>query len=140
MQDYDSHRRFNPLYHFVALPIFIINFGVAAYHLYRVPSAESAWLLVVAFGLVAILGVGRLQAVMTQDRIIRLEERLRLQVLAPALAGRLDQLTRRQVAALRFASDEELPALAERVFAGEFATNGDIKRAVARWRPDHMRV
>ena len=140
MQSYANHRRVNPLYHFVAMPIFVINFGIAAVHLYRAPSASSAWLLVVAFGLIAILGVGRLQSLMVQDRIIRLEERLRLQALAPELAGRLDQLNKRQVAALRFASDEELPGLARRVFAGEFPTNGDIKRAVTTWRPDHMRV
>lgn len=140
MQDYATHRRFNPLYHFVALPIFIVNFGVAAYHLYRAPSPAAAWLLVVAFGMIAMLGVGRMQALMTQDRIIRLEERLRLQSLAPALAGRLDELTRRQLAALRFASDEELPALMQRALAGEFASNGHIKRAVTQWRPDHMRV
>ena len=140
MQSYANHRRVNPLYHFVAVPIFVINFGVAAVHLYRNPSASAAWLLVMAFGMLAVLGVGRMQAVMVQDRIIRLEERLRLQALAPELAGQLDRLSRRQVAALRFAGDEELPALARRVFAGEFATNGDIKRAVTSWRPDHMRV
>lgn len=140
MQDYSTHRRFNPLYHFVAMPIFIVNFGVAAYHLYRVPTPESAWLLVVAFGMLAMLGVGRLQALMTQDRIIRLEERLRLQSLAPALAGQVDRLSKRQVAALRFASDAELPELARRVLAGEFDSGGAIKRAVSDWRPDHMRV
>jgi len=140
MQDYANHRRVNPLYHLVAVPIFVGNFGVAAVHLYRDPSADSAWRLVVAFGMLALLGVVRLQAVMVQDRIIRLEERLRLQALAPEFAGQIDRLSRRQVAALRFAGDEELPALARRVFAGEFATNGDIKRAVTHWRPDHMRV
>jgi hypothetical protein len=122
------------------VPIFVGNFCVAAVHFYRDPSADSAWRLVVAFGMLALLGVVRLQAVMVQDRIIRLEERLRLQALAPEFAGQLDRLSRRQVAALRFAGDEELPALARRVFAGEFATNGDIKRAVTHWRPDHMRV
>jgi hypothetical protein len=140
MQDYASHRRFNPLYHFVAMPIFIVNFGVAAYHFFQAPSAASAWLLVVAFGMIAILGVGRLQALVTQDRIIRLEERLRLQALAPELARHVDGLTKRQVAALRFASDDELPELARRVVAGEFDSGGAIKRAVSNWRADHMRV
>ena len=140
MQSFATHRRLNPIYHFIAMPIFLANFGVAAVHLYREPSASSAWLLVVAFGMIAILGVGRLQSLMLQDRIIRLEERIRLQALAPDLAGKLDQLGKREVAALRFASDEELPALARRVFAGEFASNGAIKRAVNKWRADHMRV
>jgi hypothetical protein len=140
MQSYSNHRRLNPLYHLVALPIFVVNLVVAVVHCYRNPSAATAWLAVVAFGMIAMLGVGRLQAVMVQDRIIRLEERLRLQALAPELAPRIDQLNKSQLAALRFASDEELPELARRVVAGEFPTHGHIKRAVTTWRADHMRV
>jgi len=140
MQDYATHRRFNPLYHFVAFPIFAANLVMAAMRLIRAPDATTAWAVVVAFGLVIMLGVGRSQALMMQDRIIRLEERLRLQALAPAFAGQVEKLTKRQVAALRFASDAELPELARRVFAGELASGGDIKRAVTSWRGDHMRV
>lgn len=140
MQSYATHRRLNPLYHFVAFPIFAVNLVVTAVHLFRAPSALSAWAFVVAFGLLAMLGVGRLNALMVQDRIIRLEERIRLQALAPEFAGQLEKLNKRQVAALRFASDAELPDLARRVFTGEFATGGDIKRAVTNWRADHMRV
>ena len=140
MQDYATHRRFNPLYHFIAFPIFTANLVITGMHLFRAPDATSGWAFVVAFGMLAMLGVGRTQALMTQDRIIRLEERLRLQALAPALAGQIEKLNKRQVAALRFASDAELPELARRVFAGEFATGGDIKRAVTHWRADHMRV
>lgn len=140
MQDYATHRRFNPLYHFITFPIFAANLVIAGIHLFREPGATTGWAFVVAFGLLAMLGVGRTQALMTQDRIIRLEERLRLQALAPALAGQVDKLNKRQLAALRFASDAELPELARRVLAGEFASSGDIKRAVTTWRPDHMRV
>ena len=140
MQTYATHRRFNPLFHFVAMPIFMVNLVLAAIHLYRQPSATSAWLLVVAFGLVLVLGVSRQQAVTVQDRVIRLEERLRLQAIAPDLAAKIGQLNRRQLVALRFASDAELPGLARRVLAGEFAKPGDIKRAVTTWRPDHLRV
>ena len=140
MQDYATHRRFNPLYHFITFPIFAANLVISGMHLFREPGATTGWAFVVAFGMLAMLGVGRTQALMTQDRIIRLEERLRLQALAPALAGQIDKLSKRQVAALRFASDAELPELARRVLAGEFASGGDIKRAVTTWRPDHMRV
>lgn len=140
MQSYSTHRRLNPLYHFIALPIFAVNLVVTAVQLVRAPSTSTAWMFVVAFGMLAMLGVGRLQALMVQDRIIRLEERLRLQALAPQLAGQVEKLSKRQVAALRFASDAELPDLARRVFAGEFASGGDIKRAVTAWRADHMRV
>jgi hypothetical protein len=140
MQDYATHRRFNPLYHFIAFPIFAANLVIAGVHLFRAPDASSAWAFVVAFGMLAMLGVGRTQALTTQDRIIRLEERLRLQALAPALAGQIEKLDKRQVAALRFASDAELPEMARRVLAGEFASGGDIKRAVKTWRADHLRV
>ncbi len=140
MQDYATHRRLNPLYHFIAFPIFTANLVVTGIHLFRAPSPSTGWAFVVAFGMIAMLGVGRLQALMVQDRIIRLEERLRLQALAPAFAGQIDRLNKRQVAALRFASDAEFPDLARRVFAGEFATGGAIKRAVSQWRADHMRV
>jgi hypothetical protein len=140
MQTYASHRRFNPLYHFIAFPIFAANLVVTGIHVFRAPGATTGWAFVVAFGMLAMLGVGRVQALMVQDRLIRLEERLRLQALAPELAGQVEKLNKRQVAALRFASDAELPELARRVFAGEFASGGDIKRAVTTWRPDHMRV
>jgi hypothetical protein len=140
MQSYATHRRFNPLYHFIAFPIFAVNLVVTGIHLFRAPDATSAWAFVVAFGMLAMLGVGRIQALTVQDRIIRLEERLRLQAIAPALAEQVAKLDKRQVAALRFASDAELPELARRVLAGEFASGGDIKRAVATWRADHLRV
>lgn len=140
MQTYTTHRRFYPLFHFVAMPIFAANLVMAGVHLYREPSGASAWLFVVAFGLLVVLGVGRRQAVTVQDRVIRLEERLRLQALAPQLAGKIDQLSKRQLVALRFASDAELPDLARRVLAGEFAKPGDIKRAITTWRPDELRA
>lgn len=140
MQSYATHRRFNPLYHFIAFPIFAANLVVTGIHLFRAPGATAGWAFVVAFGMIAMLGVGRTQVLMTQDRIIRLEERLRLQALAPEFAPQVDRLGKRQLAALRFASDAELPDLARRVVSGEFASGGDIKRAVTNWRADHMRV
>jgi Family of unknown function (DUF6526) len=140
MQSYATHRRFYPLFHFVAMPIFAANLVIAGVHWYRVPTGASAWLFVLAFGLLVALGVGRGQAITVQDRVIRLEERLRLHALAPQLAGRIDTFTKRQLVALRFASDAELPDLARRVLAGELAKPGDIKRAVTTWRPDHLRA
>lgn len=80
-------------------------------------------------------------ALRAQDRVIRLEERLRYNdVLSPDLATRAQALRTGQIIALRFASDEELPALVERTLKGEFEKPGDIKRAIQHWRPDHLRV
>jgi len=75
-----------------------------------------------------------------QDRVIRLEERLRLARLAPELSARADAVTPAQWAALRFASDAELPALAGEVLAGKLTKPDDIKRAVRAWRADNLRA
>ena len=76
-----------------------------------------------------------------QDRIIRLEERIRLERLVPAdLRGRVGELTPDQLIALRFAPDNEVPELARRVLGGELKTRADIKGAVKNWRGDHLRV
>jgi hypothetical protein len=76
-----------------------------------------------------------------QDRLIRLEETIRLARLLPAdMKGRENELTRSQYVALRFAPDNEVPELVRRIQAGELKTAGDIKRAIKNWRADHLRV
>ena len=90
--------------------------------------------------LLVALGISRRHAVTVQDRIIRLENACRLQALAPDLAAQIGKLTRRQLVALRFASDAELPDLARRVMAGEFASRRRHQARRDQWRPDHLRV
>jgi hypothetical protein len=75
-----------------------------------------------------------------QNRVIRLEVRLRLQALAPELVTRYDEFTLAQFTALRFASDAELPALARQVIEGKLTTGVEIKKQIRNWRPDHLRV
>jgi hypothetical protein len=80
-------------------------------------------------------------ALTAQDRVIRLEETLRMQRVLPAdMQGEISQLKRFDFVALRFASDAELPELVKRVRAGEFAKPLDIKKAIKNWREDHLRV
>ncbi len=93
-----------------------------------------------ALALVVVWFKARRNAQIMQDRIIRLEMRLRLAALLPGRQADLARLTLPQLVALRFASDAELPALVERVLAGEFAKPDAIKRAVKDWQPDHLRV
>lgn len=140
-QTYANHTRWLVPYHFVVSPLLIINFGLAIRTAVREPTAATAWGVLVAFAILLGIGLGRLQALTVQDRVIRLEETLRLQrLLPPAEHGEIAQLSRRQFVALRFASDAELPALFRRVRAGELADPKAIKQAVTAWRPDELRA
>jgi hypothetical protein len=140
-QDLRNHRRLFPLYHFVAAPIV----GMLVIHRFAVAFLEpsvATWLeAFFASGLLAGLLSARAMALTVQNRIVRLEMRLRLRdVLPPALASRIGELRVRQLIALRFAGDAELPSLVERTLAGEFANPADIKAAVKDWQPDFLRA
>jgi hypothetical protein len=140
-QTYASHRRFIPMWHFFALPVLVINVGVAAVQFYRDPRPITAWAIVVAFALALAIFVSRSMPLRAQDRIIRFEERTRLERLLPAdLRGRIDDLKPSQLIALRFAADDEVPDLTRRALAGELTNQADIKRAIRNWRADHLRV
>jgi hypothetical protein len=96
---------------------------------------------VLALGILAVGLVARYMSLVNQNRIIRLEERLRLTSLLPdELKARIPELRPRQLIALRFASDAEVTDLVRRCLAGELQTADSIKRAVKEWRPDHLRV
>jgi hypothetical protein len=140
-QTYKSHARFFPLFHFFVAPVLFINFFVAAWQLYKQASAATAWGLVVALALVGLAFAARLMALTVQDRLIRLEMRLRLQqVLPPELLGRVGEIERPQFVALRFASDAELPDLVREVLTGKLATQRAIKERVRSWQPDYFRA
>src|SRR6185369_4535418 len=92
-QTYASHRRFIPLWHFFALPVLLINVGVAAVQFSRDPRPITAWGVVVATALAVAIFISRSMPLRAQDRIIRFEERTRLERLLPAdLRGRIDEL------------------------------------------------
>ncbi len=140
-QNYSNHTRWYPLVHFVLFPLLLVLLVCEAYWTYQSPSLERAAQILLILA-VAILSIAaRLQALKAQDRVIRLEERLRYREVLPIeIAKRATDLRTGQMIALRFASDEELPVLVERCLNGEFATNKDIKRAIKDWRADHLRV
>ncbi len=135
-----NHGRFDPLFHFLALPVFLISAIAALVHFLMHPGLHSGWLFVVAVAAaIAVLKI-RLYALKVQDRVIRLEERLRLATLLPdALRSRISELTEDQLIALRFASDAELPKLTERALS-EKLSRADIKKAILNWRPDYWRI
>lgn len=141
-QSFATHRRINPLYHFVILPLLGLNLVGEVVHCVRHPHERMGYLhAVTAFALVLLALSARLHAVRVQDRLIRLEMRLRLErVLPAALAARSSALPLPQLIALRFASDQELPGLVEKALAGGFASTDDLKRAIVDWQADHLRV
>lgn len=140
-QSFANHARWRPAFHFVSTPILIFALGYAANAFMGSPSVSSAAYLALALGATAALLLGRTHALGVQDRVIRLEERLRLATLLPDdMKGRVNEFTTDQLIGMRFASDGELPELARRVLAGEFDSRKAIKGAIKQWRPDHQRV
>ncbi len=142
-QSYQNHARYDPPFHFVLIPILLINLGFSIYvtiHHWPQHRALFLWWIVMSLALFVLAGVARTSALRAQDRIIRLEERLRLSALLPSSElARTHTLTEPQLIALRFASDAELPSLATRA-AAENLTPKQIKQAITAWRPDHFRV
>jgi hypothetical protein len=140
-QSYATHRRFHPLFHFFAFPVLAINLLLVLYNFVRHPIWQVGWSVLVAAALVATVLLARSYSLRQQDRIIRLEERLRLQMLLPDdLRPRINEIRTSQLIALRFCSDEELPEAARAVLAGEVKAPDEIKRRVTQWRADHHRI
>ena len=139
-QSYAHHTRWMPMYHFVTMPLLLVNLVYSVYRVFQAFHVESVMALIVAAGLVSIGLFARINALGAQDRVIRLEERLRMQALLPDdLKPRINDLTTGQCVALRFASDEELPALVKKAL-DENADQKTIKQAIQNWRPDLQRV
>ncbi len=144
-QTYANHTRWYPLFHFVVMPLLVLNFLSHLVRLFMAApdsgrKALAFWTLL-SFALILLGLASRLQALKAQDRTIRLEEKLRYrEVLSGELAGRFGELSIGQIIALRFASDAELAGLVERTLNGEFAKTKDIKLAIKDWRGDYLRV
>jgi hypothetical protein len=139
-QNLKNHTKFDPPFHFVLAPLFLANVIVAIVHCFHYPSLMSGWFVVLSIGALLAVFMIRRYALKVQDRVIRLEERLRLAMLLPdAKRGMIPSLTERQLIALRFAGDFELPPLAEKALSENLAPK-DIKAAITNWRPDYFRV
>jgi len=140
-QSLKNHRRFHPMWHYFALPILAINMFATAWHAVRHPSPWDHWMIVVSVALALAVLAARQQTLTVQDRLIRLEMRVRLrEVLTGALAGRINELTTRQLIGLRFAGNAELPALVERCLSGELQNDEAVKKQVQDWQADWLRA
>jgi hypothetical protein len=139
-QSYASHRRYVPLFHFVALSLLMINLVYWVYALVRYRTGLQIDGILVAIALILVAFFARTFALGVQDRVIHLEERLRLARLCPDLGPRLDDFSTAQLIALRFAGDAELPALAHRVLDEKIDDREAIKKQVQSWRADDLRI
>ena len=140
-QSYANHRRYFPLYHYVALPVLVLHVVVTTSWLIRDPSMEAAWSVVVAVALLAGILANRASTLIVQNRVIRLETTLRLmRVLPPETRVRIAELRLGHLVALRFASDEELPRLVEQCLRGELRSPDEVKRAIRSWQADFVRA
>ena len=140
-QSFKNHGRIVPAFHLVAGPIFFANLLWSAYRAVTLPSKPTIFSLLMAIGFVILFFYSRLFALTVQDRVIRLEMRLRLrELLPPDLVARIPEFTPAQLVALRFASDRELPALARQVLDQRLNNRKAIKQLVKEWQADHLRA
>ena len=140
-QTFENHARYYPWHHFVVQPILLINIFVEGARLYKYQTLYHVWLVLFAIGLLILSFTARSMALRAQNRVIRLEESLRLSRLLPAAdQGLIEKLSPGQLIAMRFASDEEIPDLARKCAAGEFSSSKEIKQSIRNWRPDYLRV
>jgi len=146
-QTYANHTRFDPLFHFFLAPVFLLGVILALVHLFAHLSHASfrdnfhaGLIILLSVAMLILVTKTRLYALKVQDRVIRLEERLRLtQLLSEPLRSRIPELTEDQLIGLRFASDAEVPKLVERAL-NEKLSRKQIKQAIQNWRPDYWRV
>jgi hypothetical protein len=139
-QTYANHRKIIPLYHAVLFAILLLNVYWTGKNVLHEASMDSVVPLLLAIGLLVLFFAARTFPIVVQDRLIRLEMRLRLAEILPAdLRPRVPELTTRQLAALRFAGDGEMPLLVRQVLDQRIESGEAIKRLIKDWQPDYLR-
>lgn len=139
-QTYATHRRFHPLFHFVTFPLSFLYLIFTLRNLWKVPAFHTGFVALGALVLVMAVFLTRFYALKVQDRLIRLEETLRMQRLLPAeLLARISELRPGQFVGLRFASDAELAGLVKAALDEQLGGEA-IKKRIQTWRGDYFRV
>jgi hypothetical protein len=140
-QSFKSHAKFVPAFHYFVVPVLLINVINSVIRAYHSFNYEHAFGVVLALALLTLAFVARTFALKVQDRVIRLEMRLRLRELLPAdLQFRILDFRPGQLVAMRFASDAELPTLARKVLEENLTDQRSIKSQIQSWQPDHLRA
>src|SRR5664279_3677678 len=139
-QSFASHTKWMPAFHFFVMPVLLLNVVWSIYRCFKVGVNEDSFIAALtAVAILVLMFCARLMALTVQDRVIRLEERLRLEKLLPEdLKPRICEFTRGQSVGIRFASDAELPALARKVLTDKLADRKSIKQQIQSWRADHL--
>lgn len=142
-QDFKHHTRWDPPFHYFLAPVLLLNLAFSITYVVRHYPDHcklGGWWIVMSLALFILAGKARGYALKAQDRVIRLEEKLRLlQLCSPEELVELDSLTIDQYVGLRFASNPELPELARRAIR-EKLTRKQIKESIKSWRADNDRV
>ena len=141
-QNLQNHTRLVPPFHMFVLPVLLVNVGWSIYHLVKTGlSFETVFGVLMAIALLLLALFARTFAMTVQDRVIRLEMRLRLAEFLPLdLRPRIVEFTTGQLCALRFASDAELPALARKVLDDRMNDRKAIKQLIKDWQADYLRA
>jgi len=140
-QNFKNHAKFVPVFHYFVGPVLMINVVNSIIRAYHSFNYEHAFGVLVALALLTLAFLTRIFALKVQDRVIRLEMRLRLRELLPAdLQPRILDFRPGQLVALRFASDSELPTLARKVLDENLTSPRSIKMLIQNWQPDHLRA
>ncbi len=140
-QNFSNHTRFVPPFHYVALPILLVNFVSAVVELFNGITFDASLHVLVAVALIIVALFARVFALKAQDRVIRLEMRLRMRELLPEdRQGRINDFTPTQMVSLRFAGDAELPELARKVLDENITKTTSIKKMITDWQGDYFRV
>jgi hypothetical protein len=141
-QNFANHVKLVPTFHFFVIPVLTLNFVWSIFKLVHTWFRWDALIgVLTAAALVVLAFRARLFALSVQDRVIRLEERMRFERLLPEdLKARIAEFQPGQLVALRFACDAELPALARKVLNDNLTDRKAIKKMVQTWRPDYLRA
>ena len=140
-QSFENHAKIVPGYHRWTTALLVLPTLYFGYLAVIGFTAERAVFFLFCVGVILAALYARVFPVGVQDRLIRLEERMRMEkVLPPDLRARIPEFTTKQLVALRFSSDEELPELARRVLEQGISDKNEIKRAIRSWRADHARI
>jgi hypothetical protein len=140
LQDFRNHARFDPPYHMVLFGVLIVNLAIAITYTVTHFSIFTGWLTILSIAVFIPFVKLRTYPLRVQDRVIRLEERIRLQALAPSeWHAQIYRLSEDQLIGLRFAADDEVVELAKQALEGNL-NRKQIKERIKSWRADEWRI